>query len=90
MYIIKWSSQFKKDYKRFLYNNKLLSEIDNTILLLASWDVLDKKFKDHSLSWQYLWCRECHVKPDVLLVYKYDKEDLLLLLVRVGSHSDLF
>ncbi|GAA8815951.1 hypothetical protein DUHN40_15730 [Helicobacter pylori] len=49
---------------------------------------LDKRFKDHSLSGTYKDCRECHINPDVLLVYIVKNNTLWLL--RLGSHSELF
>ncbi len=49
---------------------------------------LDKRFKDHSLSGIYKGYRECHIKPDVLLVYRVKGN--VLTLVRLGSHSELF
>ncbi|EMH19515.1 type II toxin-antitoxin system YafQ family toxin, partial [Helicobacter pylori] len=49
---------------------------------------LDEKFKDHALSGTYKGCRECHIKPDVLLVYRVKNN--VLTLVRLGSHSELF
>ena len=49
---------------------------------------LPEKYKDHSLSGNYVNFRECHLKPDWLLIYKVDEETLYL--TRLGSHSELF
>nr|WP_269799894.1 type II toxin-antitoxin system YafQ family toxin [Helicobacter pylori] len=49
---------------------------------------MNKRFKDHSLVGEYKGCRECHIKPDVLLVYRIQNN--VLTLVRLGSHSELF
>ena len=49
---------------------------------------LPEKYKDHDLLGSYIDYRECHVKPDVLLIYKADEQ--LLYLYRIGSHSELF
>ena len=57
---------------------------------LANQEVLDDKYYDHALSGDYSDFRECHVKPDWLLVYSVDDEELELFLFRTGSHSDLF
>jgi len=51
---------------------------------------IEPKYKDHPLSGNYAHCRECHVEPDLLLVYRYVEDGLLLYLVRTGTHSDLF
>ena len=58
--------------------------------MLAHGQKLPERYRDHNLSGNYQSCRECHITPDWLLIYKiYDKE-LILLLNRIGSHSSLF
>jgi len=47
-----------------------------------------EKYKDHAFSGDYMGFRECHVKPDVLLVYDFDDE--FLYLVKLGAHSEIF
>ena len=51
---------------------------------------LESKYKDHSLIGDYKGFRELHIKPDLLLIYKKDENELVLALIRVGSHSKLF
>ena len=51
---------------------------------------LPAKYKDHALSGDYLGCRECHIEPDWLLVYEILNNELLILLLTTGTHSDLF
>jgi mRNA interferase YafQ len=51
---------------------------------------LPKKYNDHALKGKYTAYRECHIRPDLLLIYKKDKTNLILVLVRTGSHSQLF
>ena len=50
---------------------------------------LDEKYKDHLLTGDYGGFRKCHITPDWLLVYQYREQELLLLLSRTGTHSDL-
>jgi len=57
---------------------------------LSNNETLDKEYKDYKLIGNYLGCRECHVKPDLLLIYKIDDNILELALVRTGNHSKLF
>ena len=89
-YKIKYTTQFKKDYKltkkRHL-NTDLLKDI---IYKLANGDPLPEKHKDHLLSNNWKGHRECHITPDWLLIYRYDDDILVLTLTRTGSHSDLF
>ena len=59
---------------------------------MSNGETLDVKYKDHPLidNKYYRDCRECHIEPDWLLVYKYNNDELILYLVGTGSHSDLF
>lgn len=90
MYKIKFSSTFKAEYKKYLKNTHLMQEIDQVLFTLAKGELLSEKYRDHALFGRYKGLRECHIKPDLLLIYKIDKGELLLLLVRLGSHSQLF
>ena len=62
---------------------------EEPICLLAE-KVLAPKYKDHTLSGNYRNYRECHIKPDLLLIYKIERAELVLYAVHIGSHSDLF
>lgn len=84
------STRFKKDLKTASkrgYNLELLNDVVNK---LASRQQLPEKNRDHELSGDYAGFRECHVAPDWLLVYRVVEEDLILYLMRTGTHSDLF
>jgi len=88
MYKIFRTTTFKKDYKKL--DNKDKELVKNVIIKLANGEKLEEKYKEHNLVGNYLCCKECHVKPDLLLVYRFDDDILELALVRVGSHSKLF
>ena len=90
MLTIKYETSFKKDFKRIIkrgYKAELLEEV---IEMLANGQVLPEKYKDHSLIGNYADCRECHIEPDWLLIYKISNNELILYLTRTGTHSDLF
>ncbi len=89
-YEVKFTSQFKKDLKLAKKQNKNVEELFKVIEKLASDIPLEDKYRDHSLSGNYVSYRECHIEPDWLLVYRKEGETLVLLLYRLGSHSDLF
>ena len=57
---------------------------------LANGETLEERYRDHDLTGNYKGCRECHIEPDWLLVYEILDDVLVLLLYRLGSHSDLF
>lgn len=86
------SSKFKKQYKKAAKQGKNLDKIDEVIDKLSKHEVLEPKYKDHILinDKYYKNCRECHIEPDWLLIYQYENNNLNLLLVETGSHSELF
>ena len=83
------SSAFKTEVKK-IKSVKDKAELKLVLDLLLNEQPLPKKYKDHSLSGNYKNYRECHIKPDLLLIYKIVKEELVLYVVHIGSHSDLF
>lgn len=89
-YEIKYTSQFKKDLKLAKKQKKNLDRLFEVIEVLASGGVLDAKYRDHSLVGKFQGVRECHVEPDWLLVYEIKNDVLVLMLYRLGSHSELF
>ncbi len=89
-YTVKFTTQFKKDYKLALKRNLDISKLQNIITLLANGQNLPDENHDHFLSGNWSGHRECHITPDWLLIYRYDKDVLVLTLSRTGSHSDLF
>lgn len=87
---LKNSTKFKKDLKKFQHQQHIVNELNNVIATLLKKQVLDPKYCDHPLSGNWVGNRECHVKPDVLLIYWTDEERGILFLERIGSHSNLF
>lgn len=89
-YQIKFTSQFKKDFKLVKKQNKNVEKLYSVIEKLAEGKKLEEKFRDHSLTGNYKGCRECHIEPDWLLIYEIVDDVLVLVLSRTGSHSELF
>ena len=56
---------------------------------IANDEILEPKYRDHSLKGKYLGYKDCHIKPDLVLIYRKDKEKLMLYCLNVGSHSEL-
>ena len=67
----------------------LSDELKSVLLALVTDQPLDAKFRDHDLTGDWAGYRKCHVKPDLLLIYRKSEPDLLRL-ARLGSHSELF
>lgn len=91
-YEIILTTVFKKDLKRIKKRKKDLDKLIKVVNILAENIELDEKYRDHPLvnSTRFKNCRECHIEPDWLLVYKRNNEELILLLIATGTHSDLF
>lgn len=89
---IEFTGQFKRDYKLALKRGCNEKDLAKVVSLLASEQPLPVKYRDHALenSRNYKGMRECHIKPDWLLIYKVYSDRLLLELIRIGTHSDLF
>lgn len=84
------SNRFKKDLKLAQNRGFDCSLLNEVVDLLANEVPLPEKYRDHDLIGNFSGFRECHIKPNWLLIYKVEKEDLLLMLFRTGTHSDLF
>ena len=89
-YGIKYTNQFKKDLKRAKKQNKNLDELFYVVNILADGGTLSDRYHDHDLSGKYKGTTECHIEPDWLLVYEIRNDILVLMLYRIGSHSELF
>lgn len=92
MRMIDRASSFKRDFKREAkgrYRAVLDSDLRSVLVALATDQPLEAKYRDHDLSGDWAGYRECHIKPDLLLIYRKSDADTLKL-ARLGSHSELF
>lgn len=89
-YNVQFTGQFKKDLKAAKKQGKDVEHLFEVIEMLANGIPLDPQYRDHDLSGNYKGYRECHIDPDWLLIYSIEKDVLVLLLYRIGSHSELF
>jgi mRNA interferase YafQ len=90
MYEVKFTTAYKKSYKLMKKRGLDISLLDDVVDKLRQGIPLEEKYKDHGLSGNYEGFRECHIKPDWLLIYLIENDILTLTLVDTGSHSDLF
>lgn len=86
------SNKFNKQLKKIIKQGKNIEKLSIVVKKLANGETLESKYKNHALNdtKYYRNCRECHIEPDWLLVYKYHNNEIILYLVETGSHSDLF
>ncbi len=89
-YIVKPTTQFKKDFKLAMKRSMKIELLEEVVAMLAMGETLPDKHKDHALTGNWVGHRECHILPDWLLIYRIEDEVLVLTLARTGTHSDLF
>ena len=82
------TSQFKRDAKLAKRRGKDLGKLRGAVETLVAGGVLDERLRDHALTGGYKGTRECHVEPDWLLIYEATDEEVVL--IRTGTHADLF
>ncbi len=87
---VKTTGRFIKDYKVMRKRGAEMQLLHGVIDLLRQGIQLPERYRDHPLSGAYTGHRECHIKPDWLLIYYVQKNILVLTLTRTGTHSDLF
>jgi mRNA interferase YafQ len=88
MRTIRRTSQFKRDVKQMQGRGKDLGRLKEVLESLVKDEKLSQKYRDHVLVGQYKGTRECHIEPDWLLIYELAESEVVL--IRTGSHSDLF
>ena len=91
-YHVKYTSRFKKEFKKMLKQGKDENKFLEVLNVIANGNELESKYKNHKLidDKTFKNCNECHINPDWLLIYKIENDNLILLLFATGSHSNLF
>ena len=82
------SNQFKRSYKKLQLCDKDEQAFIDVAYKLLNGIALDVKYRDHCLCGEYSEYKECHIRPDLLLIYKV--EDSIVKLVDIGNHTELF
>lgn len=91
MHVIYRSTAFKKDLKREIKNPRFKKDIFTAVIdALAGGEQLAARHRNHKLTGEFSDCFECHLQPDLLLIYLIDHKARVLRLVRLGSHAELF
>lgn len=90
MFLLKYSKCFKKDLKLYKHNRAVIVELEKILDTLVKGEKLPIKNYNHRLAGEFKDCFECHIRPDVLLIYKIEKSKITILLLKIGSHAELF
>lgn len=89
MYQVKFTTAYKKAYKLMKKRGLDISLLNEVVDLLRQGKKLEERYRDHGLTGNFAGFRECHIKPDWLLIYLIEDDILTLTLIDTGSHSDL-
>jgi len=90
-YKLIYSSQFKKDFKKFIKSGRYdPKKLEIVVELLCKGDILPAKYRNHRLKGNFMGASECHIEPDWLLIYEKLEDTMVLYLMRTGSHGQLF
>ena len=84
-----YSSQYKKDFKRYKNQPEKLNKLLEVLTMLAKGEQLPEQMHPHLLTGNYRGCMECHIMGDFLLIW-IDQTEETIYLLRLGSHSELF
>lgn len=90
MYELRFTTAFKKSYRQMKKRGLDMKRLDDAVERLQRGESLPESYRDHSLSGEYSGFRECHIRPDWLLIYLIENDILTLTLVDTGTHADLF
>lgn len=84
-----YSTQFKKDFKKYQNDPKKLRQLYSVLQLLAKGEPVPRSMRPHKLTGNYAGCMECHVGNDFLLIWM-DETTMIVRLLRLEKHSELF
>ena len=94
MYRVYRTKTFEKSYRKLKQSGKVsagtIKKLTTAIDLLVRGATLPRTYENHALKGILKGYRECHIKGDLLLIYKLNKKELALVLVDIGSHAYLF
>lgn len=89
MKVLYYSTQYKKDFKKYRNQPKKLEKLLEVLRMLENEEELPSELRAHRLAGQYKNCMECHIEGDFLLIW-FDEDNDIIELLRLGSHSELF
>ncbi len=82
------TNRFKKDLKKVSKRGKNIDKLEFIVEKIQKGNNLDIRYRNHQLTGNWYPCSECHIEPDWLLIYQVKQTEVIL--IRTGSHSDLF
>lgn len=91
MFTLTYAREFKKQFKRLQRNPQFhIERLDYVLGQLQKHITLEPRYQLHKLTGNFVGCYECHLQPDVLLIFEVEETTKVIYLLQIGSHSDLF
>jgi mRNA interferase YafQ len=91
MYYRYYTKEFQKSLNKIISSGKIKRrEVENVVDILSKGYTLSSGYRDHKLHGEYVGYRECHIRGDLVMIYKTEDDKLILILLNIGSHSELF
>jgi mRNA interferase YafQ len=91
MYHKYYTKQFQKSFNKILSSGKVKRvEVESVVDTLSKGDKLPEKYREHKLHGEYDGYYGCHIRGDLILIYNIEKDNLILVLIDLGSHSEIF
>ena len=89
-YTVRRTSKFRRELRKMLKWGADIGKLEKVVGLLAAGVHLPPQYRDHALTGDMAGTRDCHIEPDWVLLYRIEENVLVLVLVRTGTHSELF
>ena len=89
-YKLAYTTSFRRAYRQIVKRGYDVTRLRAVVDTLQRGEKPDARYRDHALTGEFVGYRECHIRPDWLLVYKKDNDKLILTLIDTGTHADLF
>ena len=89
-YKLEFTTRMARDYKRVKKQGRDIAKLRSVLVMLCAGAPLPPSCNDHALAGRWRGARDCHIEPDWVLIYRKDKNRLILQALATGSHTDLF
>jgi len=89
-YQLEFTTRMARDYKRAKKQGRDMAKLQSVLTLLCTNKPLPPSYNDHALTGRWRGARDCHIEPDWILIYRKDKDRLILQALATGSHAELF
>ncbi len=88
--LLRFTSRFRKNLKKYQHKKREKTAITKFLKILQTESIIDPKYQDHKLKGRYRDCREAHIFPNLLIIYRVFPKENRIILRDIGSHNEIF